>query len=399
MEISAPSPSSSSRPGPLAGVRVIELGVWVAGPACGGIMADWGADVVKVEPPSGDPQRAVFGAVGVREQKGVPPFEVDNRGKKSVVIDLQTQTGKQQMLALLATADAFVTNLRHAALQRLGLDPVSLRARFPKLVYGIISGFGLDGPDAQRPGYDVGGYWARSGLAHTMVPPGEDPVNLRSGQGDHVTGMSLAAGVCAALFDAQRSGQGRTVSTSLLRNGMYNIAWDIGIQLRFGKRERTRSRANNRAPLVNSYTAADGKGFWLLGLEADRHWPGVVAAIDSDELRVPEFETARLRAENSVALIRIMDRHFAGRPLAEWTELFDRHDVWWAPINSIVDVIVDPQARAAGGFVPMTPRQGEEPYEAVNTPVDFDGHVLRPGPVPALGEHTSSILGSEALGH
>lgn len=362
-------------------------------------MADWGADVVKVEPPEGDPQRAVFGAVGVKDQIGVPPFEVDNRGKRSVVIDLRSDEGKQQMLALLGTADAFVTNLRHAALQRLGLDPVTLRDRFPTLVYGIISGFGLEGPDAQRPGYDVGGYWARSGMAHTMVPPGEDPVNLRSGQGDHVTGMSLAAGMCAALFDAQRSGRGRTVSTSLLRNGMYNIAWDIGIQLRFGKRERTRSRANNRAPLVNSYTAGDGKGFWLLGLEADRHWPGVVAAIDSDELRVPEYATARLRAENSVALIAIMDRHFAGRPLAEWTALFDHHDVWWAPINSIVDVIVDPQARAAGGFVSMTPREGEAPYEAVNTPVDFDGHTLRPGPVPTLGEHTSVVLSGEVTRH
>jgi crotonobetainyl-CoA:carnitine CoA-transferase CaiB-like acyl-CoA transferase len=356
-------------------------------------MADWGADVIKVEPPSGDPQRAVFGALGVKDQTGVPPFEIDNRGKKSVVIDLRTEAGIGEMLRLVATADVFITNLRHAALQRLGLDPVSLRERFPKLVYGIISGFGLDGPDAHRPGYDVGGYWARSGLAHTMVPPGQEPVGLRSGQGDHVTGMSLAAGVCAALFDAQRSGQGRMVSTSLLRNGMYNIAWDIGIHLRFGKRESTRSRANNRAPLINSYTAGDGKGFWLLGLEADRHWPALVASIASDELDAPEFETARLRAQNNVALIEIMDRHFAQRPLHEWTELFDKHDVWWAPVNSIADVIVDPQARAAGGFVSMSPRPGEDPYEAVNSPVDFDGHALRPGPVPALGEHTSEILG------
>jgi crotonobetainyl-CoA:carnitine CoA-transferase CaiB-like acyl-CoA transferase len=356
-------------------------------------MADWGAEVIKVEPPEGDPQRAVFGALGVKDQVAVPPFEVDNRGKKSVVINLRSDTGAEQMLSLLATADVFITNLRYAALQRLGLDPIVLRERFPRLVYGIISGFGLEGPDAHRPGYDVGGYWARSGLAHTMVPPGEEPVGLRSGQGDHVTGMSLAAGVCAALFDTQRTGHGRTVSTSLLRNGMYNIAWDIGIQLRFGKRERTRSRANNRAPLVNSYTAGDGKGFWLLGLEADRHWPGVVSAIDSDELRVPEFQSARLRADNNVALIEIMDRHFGQRPLAEWTALFDHYDVWWAPINTIVDVIVDPQARAAGGFVSMSPRDGEAAYEAVNTPVDFDNYAVQPGPVPALGEHTSLILG------
>jgi len=380
------------RPGPLNGVRVIELGVWVAGPACGGVLADWGADVVKVEPPEGDPQRNVFGVLGVQEQKAVPPFEIDNRGKKSVVINLRDDAGKDQMLALLATADVFITNLRYAALQRLGLDPATLRRRFPKLVYGIISGFGLEGPDAHRPGYDVGGYWARSGLAHTLVPPGEAPVSLRSGQGDHITGMSLVAGVTAALFDAQRTGEGRIVSTSLLRNGMYSIAWDIGIQLRFGKRESTRSRENSRAPLINSYVAGDGKGFWLLGLEANRHWPGLVSAINSDELRVQEFVDSQSRLKNNVALIQIFDRLFRTKSLDEWTALFDEYDVWWAPVNSIADVILDPQARAAGGFVSMTPREGEEPYEAVNSPVDFDDYVLTPGRVPGLGEHNDIVL-------
>ena len=380
------------RRGPLSGVRVIELGVWVAGPACGGVLADWGADVVKVEPPEGDPQRNVFGALGVQAQPAVPPFEIDNRGKKSVVINLRDDAGKEQMLELLSTADVFITNLRFAALQRLGLDPPTLRERFPKLVYGIISGFGLEGPDAHRPGYDVGGYWARSGLAHTLVPPGEAPASLRSGQGDHITGMSLVAGVAAALFDAQRTGEGRIVSTSLLRNGMYSIAWDIGIQLRFGKRESTRSRASSRAPLINSYVAGDGKGFWLLGLEANRHWPALVSAIDSDELRVDEYLSSQLRLQNNVALVAALDRLFLTKSLSEWTELFDQYDVWWAPVNSIVDVILDPQARAAGGFVPMSPREGEAPYEAVNNPVDFDDYVLTPGPVPRLGEHNDEVL-------
>ncbi len=381
-----------SQHGPLAGVRVIELGVWVAGPACAGVLADWGAEVIKVEPPSGDPQRNIFGALGQGDQPAVPPFEIDNRGKKSVVIDLQSAEGKERMLELLGTSDAFVTNVRLAALQRLGLDPEAVRRRFPRIVYGIITGYGLVGPDAHRPGYDIGGYWARSGLAHTLVPPGANPPANRSGQGDHVTGMSLVAGVSAALFDAQRTGKGRLVSTSLLRNGMYNIGWDIGIQLRFGKRESTRPRENGRAPLMLNYFAGDGKAFWMLALEGDRHWPALVAAIDSDRLRVPQFETAKMRLANNTELIATLDELFVQRPMSEWVERFDEHDVWWAPLNSIVEVIEDPQARAAGAFVQMSPRDGEAPYEAVNNPVDFDGYALRPGPVPRLGEHTSDYL-------
>ena len=379
--------------GPLSGVRVIELGVWVAGPACAGVLADWGAEVINVEPPEGDPQRKIFGALGQSDQPAVPPFEIDNRGKKSVVIDLRDPSGLAQMYELLAGADAFVTNVRLAALGRLGLDPETVRAKFPKLVYGIITGYGLVGPDAHRPGYDLGGYWARSGLAHTLVPPGANPPANRSGQGDHVTAMSLVAGVSAALFDAQRTGKGRLVSTSLLRNGMYNIGWDIGIQLRFGKRESTRAREHGRAPLMLNYFAGDGRAFWLLALEGDRHWPSLVAAVDSDALRVPQFESAKMRLANNTELIAVLDELFAQRSFEEWTRRFDEHDVWWAPVNSIVDVIADPQARAAGAFVAMTPRDGEDPYEAVNNPVDFDGYTLQPGAVPRLGEHTDQVLG------
>ena len=133
--------------GPLQGIRVVELGVWVAGPAVAGLMADWGADVMKVEPATGDPQRAVFGALGVADQAGVPPFEIDNRGKRSVVIDLRTDEGLASMMSLLADADVFITNVRPAGLQRLGLDAESLSAKFPRLIYGIITGYGLDGPD------------------------------------------------------------------------------------------------------------------------------------------------------------------------------------------------------------------------------------------------------------
>lgn len=379
--------------GPLAGIRVVELGVWVAGPAAAGLLADWGADVVKVEPPSGDPQRRIFGALGVAEQQAVPPFEVDNRGKRSVVLDLRTDDGRSSMERLLAAADVFVTNLRPDALERLGLDHESVLRRHPTLVYGSITGYGLAGPDRNRAGYDMGAFWARSGLAHTLVPPDELPPGLRSGMGDHVTGMTLAAGVLAKLVERSRTGRGGLVATSLLRAGIYTIAWDVGIQLRFGKRESTRPRHRNRAPLMLCYRAGDGRAFWLLGLEADRHWPGLVAAIERPDLASdPRFADARSRLQHTEALIAELDATFATRPYDEWTRRFDEHDVWWAPLNSIVDAIDDPQVQASGAFVDMTPRAGEAPYRAVASPVDFDGYELRPGPVPTLGEHTAEVL-------
>ncbi len=379
--------------GPLQGYRVVELGVWVAGPAAAGLAADWGADVIKVEPPAGDPQRRVFGALGIADQQGVPPFEIDNRGKRSVVLDLQTEAGRARMEQLLATADVFVTNVRPEALERLGLGHDAVLERFERLVYASLTGYGLDGPERNRAGYDIGAFWARSGLAHTLVPPDELPPGLRSGMGDHITGITLLSGVLAKLLERERTGRGGLVATSLMRTGMYTIGWDIGIALRFGRRESTRSRERSRGPLVNCYRSRDGRGFWLLLLEADRHWPKLVAALGLAELAADErFTDARQRLANSEALIAELDEAFGSFDFDDLVARFDAHDVWWAPINSIFDVIADPQAQANGAFVEMTPQPGEAPYRAVNGPVDFDGRRTRPGPVPRLGEHTDEVL-------
>jgi crotonobetainyl-CoA:carnitine CoA-transferase CaiB-like acyl-CoA transferase len=374
--------------GPLHGVKVVELGVWVAGPAATGIMADWGADVVKVEPPTGDPQRSVFGALGVADQSGVPPFEIDNRGKRSVIADLRDEKGMSVLMSLLADADVFVTNVRPAGLARLGLDPQSLTEKFPRLIYGVITGYGTEGPDVDRAGYDIGAFWARSGLAHTTVAPDELPPAIRSGQGDHTTALSLVSGVMAALFDRERTGKGRVVSTSLLRTGMYTLGWDIGVYLRFGKRQSTKPNRENPAPMMNCYRAGDGRAFWLLGLEADRHFPGLLAAIERPELaEVENFKNARARSVNAAEFTAVLDAHFMTQSYAYWTERFDVHDVWWAPLNSIAEAVVDEQVLASGALVEMTPRAGEEPYRAVNSPVDFSEYSPTYGPVPTLGEH------------
>ena len=374
--------------GPLQGVKVIEMGVWVAGPAATGLMADWGADVIKVEPPTGDPQRFVFGALGVADQKGVPPFEIDNRGKRSVVLDLRNDDDLQKMFALLEDADVFVSNVRPAGLARMGLDPESLTKRFPRLVYGQLTGYGTSGPDVDKAGYDIGAFWSRSGLAHTTVAPDELPPAIRSGQGDHTTGLSMAAGVLAALFDRERTGKGRVVSTSLLRTGIYTLGWDVGVYLRFGKRQSTKSSRKNPAPQMNCYRCADGRAFWLLGLEADRHFPGLLKAIGREELAgVENFKNARARSINAGEFTTVLDEHFATQDYAYWTAKFDENDVWWAPLNSIAEAVADPQVIASGAFVEMTPQPDEAPYRAVNSPVDFSGYSPKYGPVPNLGEH------------
>ena len=374
--------------GPLNGVKVIEMGVWVAGPAATGLMADWGADVIKVEPPTGDPQRFVFGALGVADQKGVPPFEIDNRGKRSVVLDLRNEDDLQKMFALLEDADVFVSNVRPAGLARMGLDPDSLTKRFPRLIYGQLTGYGTTGPDVDKAGYDIGAFWSRTGLAHTTVAPDELPPAIRSGQGDHTTGLSMAAGVMAALFDRERTGKGRVVSTSLLRTGIYTLGWDVGVFLRFGKRQSTKSSRKNPAPQMNCYRCSDGRAFWLLGMEADRHFPGLLKAIGREELaQVENFKNARSRSINAGEFIAVLDEHFATQDYAHWTAKFDENDVWWAPLNSIADAVVDPQVIASGAFVDMTPQPDEAPYRAVNSPVDFSGYSPTYGPVPNLGEH------------
>jgi crotonobetainyl-CoA:carnitine CoA-transferase CaiB-like acyl-CoA transferase len=205
--------------GPLQGVKVVELGVWVAGPAAGGILADWGADVVKIEPPSGDPGR-LFGRMLGIEDGTSPPFEMDNRGKRSIVLDVTTPDGRATMHELLSGADVFLTNVRTAALSRMGVDFESVASDNPRLVYGLITGYGASGPDADRAAYDVAAFWARAGLAHLLTRPGDTPPFQRGGMGDHMAGMTMAGAVCAALVARNHTGKGQLVSTSLYRQGV-----------------------------------------------------------------------------------------------------------------------------------------------------------------------------------
>jgi crotonobetainyl-CoA:carnitine CoA-transferase CaiB-like acyl-CoA transferase len=323
-----------------------------------------------------------------------PPFDLDNRGKRSVVLDLGSEAGRSAMHELLATADVFLTNLRPEAVDKLGLGPEVVRAAHPRLVYASVTGYGREGPDSGRAGYDVGAFWARSGLAALAVPNDAPQPHFRGGVGDHVTAITTAAGILGALYQRERTGEGQLVETSLLATGIYCLGWDLGTQLRFGKLAPTTPRTDQSNPMINVYRTADAKWFWLLGVEADRLWPKLLDAIERRAWGEDDrFRTARDRRHNARELVALLDELFATDTRDAWTARFDEHDVWWAPVNTASDVIDDPQAHAAGAFVDVKGSAGASAHRAVATPVRFSAGAVRPGVVPALGEHTDAVLG------
>ncbi|MFE9442258.1 CaiB/BaiF CoA transferase family protein [Streptomyces sp. NPDC006602] len=378
---------------PLEGIAVVELGMWVAAPAAATMLADWGADVVKVEAPTGDPNRYTLKHVG-QDIDSAPPFETDNRGKRGIVLDLRSQDGKDVLERLLERADVFVTNLRPGALERLGLSPDALRTRHPRLVVGTLTGYGWTGAERDRAGYDVSAFWARPGIAAMLNPAGQPPPGIRPGLGDRTAAANLVAGVLAALLRRARTGEGGVVDVSLLRSGTYANGNDLALQNFFGKRGRTRPRTEHESPLYNSYRAADDRWFWLVGLEGNRHWPGVVKALGRQDLETDErFATGKARRGHVRELIAVFDEEFAKRPLEEWAERFDAEGVWWAPVQTLAEVAADPQAEAVGAFVEQPGMGDAPPLRTVATPVAFWGVDEKPrGGAPTLGEHTDEVL-------
>ncbi|MGD0392376.1 MAG: CoA transferase, partial [Acidimicrobiales bacterium] len=294
------------------GLRVVEMGVWVAAPSAAALLADWGADVIKVEAPAGDPMRQVFGSLGIDSDMPNPAFSLDNRGKRSLVLNLRDPEGRRHLEDLLATADVFITNLRPDSLEGLGLEPEATAARHPRLVYCSISGFGLRGDERNRPTYDIGAFWARSGLSMQMADHQGSPLNARGGIGDHITGLAALAGLLAAVMEQRETGRGRVVEVSLLRTGTYVLGWDLGLQMTLGKVARAESRERNQAPLMNPYRAGDGRWFFLTGLEAGRHIDAVCRALDHPELlEDPRFADAASIRRHRTDVIAILDEIIA----------------------------------------------------------------------------------------
>jgi crotonobetainyl-CoA:carnitine CoA-transferase CaiB-like acyl-CoA transferase len=383
----------------LDGVRVIEVAQWWFVPAAGAVLADWGADVVKIEHPvSGDPVRGLATSGLVPTTGGVNfMVEQPNRGKRSVGIDLAHPRGRELLYKLVETADVFLTNFLPAARRRLRIDVDDIRRVNPKVIYVRGHGHGTRGPDVEKGGYDAASFWCRGGIAHALTPPGASaPVMQRAAFGDSAGGMTIAGGIAAALYRRERTGVASVVDVSLLGTAMWIMAPDIvasrllGIELPAGDR----SQAMN--PIVNSYKTKDGRWLFLNMLQPDRYWPDLCTRLGRPDLIAdPRFADGRARFEHRAECIAALDAVFAGRTLAEWRERLADAEGVWAAMQTARELPDDPQV-AANGYLAELDRDGTR-FALVASPVQFDERTPALRPAPDLGQHTEEVLLSLGL--
>jgi len=376
-----------------SGVRVVELAQWVFVPVAGALLADWGADVIRVERLDGDPYRGLASQGIGTDSGGVNlSLALANRGKRSVALDLRTEPGRAALERLLATADVFLTNFRPGALRRLGLDAGNLTARYPRLVYARGHGFGVRGPDADMPGYDSSAFWARGGMGHVLTPPDRDqPIGQRGAMGDRNGAMALAFGMAAALLRRERTGHGSVIDVSLLATAMWTLSSDVLAALQGGQPRAADGRAASPNPLVGSYRTSDGRHIQLVFLQGDRYWAGLCELLERPDLAAdPRFAGMASRRENRVACAAELDAEFGKRTLAECKDLLSRIDAPWAPVQAVEELLDDPQVEA-NGYIGTVSEDGLE-YRLPAVPVQIDE---RPPPLrraPEHGEHTEAVL-------
>lgn len=378
----------------LEGIKVIEMATYIAAPGAAGILADWGAEVIKIEPLAGCPMRYTMANMGADHLKGSPIFDLDNRGKKGIAINTATPEGVEAVKRLVKDADVFITNVRPGGLERAGLDYKSLAAVNPRLVYASVTGYGLEGAERDRPGFDIAAFYARSGFGYLQTVKGGEPTTLRTGIGDHTTSMATVGGILAAIVERQTTGKGRLVEASLLRAGIYAAGSDTAVQLKYGKLGSTKSRHESVAPLSNFFKAKGDAWFVIVPRQGSIDWKAVLRVIGKPELETDErFANPKARRANAAQLVDILDAAFAAHDLDHWRAKLDAEDMIWAPLMRPSDVAKDPQAIAAGAFVEVPEHDGSGTYLAPASPIRFPGADDGPkGPAPALGEHTLEVL-------
>lgn len=383
---------------PLSGLRVIEATNWMAAPGAAAILADMGADVVKVEPLTGD---AVRGLIRPPKVDADAPnidysFTIDNRGKRSVAIAFDQPDGAEVMQRLIAEADVFVCNLLPHRQARYGLDPETLLAANKRLIHATLTGYGVGGPDDERPGFDVTTFFGRGAITDSMLEPGSVAPNPRTAQGDHTTSLALVASILAALRMVDKTGEGQVVDVSLLATAAWTMASDLSAVLIDGRQPTKRDRRHVITALAGRFRCGDDR--WIiLNMPEPRWWPMFCDAIGCPEFVAdPRFSSPRARFENMPELIDLIDAAFAEKPIAKWAEIFDKAALIWGPASTMKELVDDPQAAAIGLFPEIEHSGGS--FRTVAAPIRIRNADIRPrGLAPDLAAHTTEVL--EALGY
>ena len=387
---------------PLEGIKVVEVAMWAFVPACGGMLSDLGADVIKVEPPSGDPLRGLqIGGMGGASDGGASKvdfsWESYNRGKRSITLDLKTEAGREVLMKLVDGADVFLTNLLPPARRSMGIDAETIRAKFPGIIYASGSGSGPNGPENEKGGYDAISFWARGSISATMTEDGAiRPVGPPGPAfGDTASGAMLSGAICAALVKKLRTGEGSTVDVSLLGTAMWSMQRLIcqstqdGV-LRF-------PRPTDPKPfnvLVSNYRTSDGRFLSLCMLQADKYWAGFCAAAGRPDLASdPRFADSDARRDHADACYAEVKALFASKTLAEWRDILGRQDGQWDVVQEVGEMHADVQVQA-NGYLQRADYGDGTTIPMVGLPMLFDGQAMPARRSPDLGADSDTVLAS-----
>jgi crotonobetainyl-CoA:carnitine CoA-transferase CaiB-like acyl-CoA transferase len=376
--------------GALEGIKVVEAAQWVAAPAAGAILADWGADVVHIEPPvKGDAMRGLTSVGGM----GVDwLFELDNRNKRSITLDISKQESQAVLHRILGSSDVFITSMRPSELERYNLEYPALSKLNPRLVFASLTGYGRKGPDRERRGYDVTAFWARSGFMASLREPDSAPVFPRGGLGDHTTAIALACGITTALFARERTGIGQEVDVSLFNTGVWVLSVDMSCALATGEYPPLRRRAETPA-MTNVYRTKDDKWIYFSHLQQDLYWSAFCRALELQHIEDDSrFKTIEARIGNNDILFNIVEEVMATRTLEEWKPILDENGLIYAPAQDASDVVSDEQAWANDYFsVVEHPARGTMKFVANPIKLGSMPSSVRTT-APELGQHTEEIL-------
>jgi crotonobetainyl-CoA:carnitine CoA-transferase CaiB-like acyl-CoA transferase len=374
-----------------AGLKVIDCASFIAAPAAATVLSDFGAEVIKIEPPEGDNYRQLFVAPGYPVTDYNYPWMIDNRNKRGLALDLKSEDGLGVLHRLIDQADVFITNMPLPVRRRLKIGYDHLGPRNPKLIYASFTAYGETGAEAEKTGFDSTAYWARSGLMDNVKPYADaPPARSVAGMGDHPSAMALYGAIVTALFRRERTGKGGLVTSSLIANGLWANGVLAQAALCGAKMIPRPPREQVPNACTNMYRSRDNRWLTLSVLNEVRQWPSLLAALERPDIGEEErFSTLEQRRAHARELIAEFDAIFATRDLADWRKRLDAQGITFGVTGTLEDILGDDQMRASGALVPY----GDRNVQTISSPFAIEGETkARPREAPQLGEHSSAIL-------